>query len=256
MSTPRFFVGGADAVALTAGAEVPLPEAAAHHALRVLRLARGDALTLFDGTGGEWSATLSHAGRHEATVRLGRFDPVERELGFPVTLALAVIATDPMDLAVRKAVELGAAVVAPLIASRTQGVLRGDKAARRLAHWRQIVVAACEQCGRNRVPAVQSPVLFADWCVQQGAGTALLVPAADTSLAAWVASPEVRQRAGEGGLTVAVGPEGGYTDAELSQAAAKHLARVHLGRSVLRAETAALAALATIAAVTGNLPAS
>jgi 16S rRNA (uracil1498-N3)-methyltransferase len=240
-------------VALSADVEFPLPESAAHHALRVLRLARGDALTLFDGAGGEWAATLAHAERREAVVRVERFDPIERELTVRVTLALAVLASDAMDIAVRKAVELGATAIAPLIASRTQGGLRGDKAVRRLAHWRQIAVAACEQCGRNRVPAIAPLASFAEWCAGQGADTALLAPGADLSLAAWVALPAIRQRAAEAGITVAVGPEGGYTDVELGHAAARNVTRAHLGPSVLRAETAALAALATIAAVTGDM---
>jgi 16S rRNA (uracil1498-N3)-methyltransferase len=253
LSAPRFFVGDAETVALGAGAEFPLPEAAAHHALRVLRLARGDALTLFDGAGGEWAATLAHVERREAIVRVECFDPIERELTVRVTLALAVIASDAMDIAVRKAVELGATAIAPVIASRTQGGLRGDKADRRLAHWRQIAVAACEQCGRNRVPAVAAVASFADWCALQGADTALLAPGGDLSLAAWVASPAVRKRGPDVGITVAVGPEGGYTDAEFDEAAARNVARVHLGPSVLRAETAALAAMATIAAISGDV---
>ncbi len=117
---------------------------------------------------------------------------------------------------------------------------------------RQIAVAACEQCGRNRVPAIAPLASFAQWCELQGTDTALLAPGSDLSLAAWVDAPAIRRRATEAGLTVGVGPEGGYTDAELGQAAARNVVRVQLGPSVLRAETAALAALATIAALTGD----
>jgi 16S rRNA (uracil1498-N3)-methyltransferase len=252
MTAPRFHVGDAPDLALVAGGTVALPEGAAHHALRVLRLAVGDALTLFDGTGGEWAATLVHADRRDALVSIERFDAIERELPVQVTLAMSVIASDPMDSAVRKAVELGVTTIVPITAARTQGVLQGDKAARRQAHWRHIAVAACEQCGRNRVPLVTPALAFADWCAQQGSGTSVLAPGASLTLAAWLAQQGNRAQATHVGITVAVGPEGGYSEGELALARQQQLALVNMGARVLRAETAAIAAVATIAAVLGD----
>ncbi|MBS0319992.1 MAG: 16S rRNA (uracil(1498)-N(3))-methyltransferase [Proteobacteria bacterium] len=238
MSAPRFYVPRDDASVWAAGHSVALPESASHHALRVLRLAAGDPLTLFDGRGGEWRATVAAADRRALVATLAHFDPVEREIGVDVTLVQAIIATDPMDLVVRKAVELGVARVVPLVAARTQGTLRGEKAERRLAHWRQIVVAACEQCGRNRIPEVADIVAFDAWVSTAPPTARLLAPGASQSLAA---SLDARP------TTLVVGPEGGWTDAELAQAARRGIARVALGPAILRAETAAIAALAVLA---------
>jgi 16S rRNA (uracil1498-N3)-methyltransferase len=251
MAVPRFYVGEAGGPVGATGSERALPDSAAHHALRVLRLAVGDDVTLFDGSGGEWACTLVHADRQHARVLVGRFDPVERELALEVTLALAVIASDPKDSAVRKAVELGVAAITPLTCARTQGTLRGEKAARRLVHWQQIAVAACDQCGRNRVPVVTPVADYMDWIDAQGTHTAVLAPGAMRMLASWIAA---RATGGDARapVTLGAGPEGGYTPAELEAADARGVVRVGLGTRVLRAETAALAALATVAAVAGD----
>ena len=229
------------------GSSFELPEAAANHALRVLRLGKGDAVALFDGTGGEHRATIVLAGRHAATVRLLGFDPVEREAPVPVTLVMSLIAADPMDFALRKAVELGVHAVLPVIAARSQGRLTGDRAVRRVAHWRAIAVAACEQCGRNRVPPVEAPVQLATWLAEfdGGPGTAaVLAPGAERSLASLAASAPPK--------FLLVGPEGGFTDDEEALAERLGVVPVHLGGRVLRAETAALAALATVNAIAGD----
>ena len=134
--TPRLHV---EDVALAGGATVALPESAAHHALRVLRLRDGDAVTLFDGSGGEWRGSIVAKGRSGALVRVLAHDPVERESPLAVTLALSTLATDAMDYAVRKAVELGVAAIVPVVASRSQGGAAREK---RVDHWRRIAVAA------------------------------------------------------------------------------------------------------------------
>jgi 16S rRNA (uracil1498-N3)-methyltransferase len=137
------------------------------------------------------------------------------------------------------AVELGAAAIGPIVAARSNasGGARNDK---RLAHWRQIAIAACEQCGRNRIPPVEAPLALAEWLSRAKAGV-VLAPGASRSLAALA-----RERAVD---SVLVGPEGGFTDAELALADRNGVARAHLGARILRAETAAAAALATINAV-------
>lgn len=252
MSAPRFYVGTDDGRVPAAGCEGMLPDAAAHHALRVLRMAVGDAITLFDGHGGEAHGTLVHADRRDARVRIDALAPLERELALPVTLALAVIATDPMDSAVRKAVELGVTTLVPLQYARSQGVLRGEKAARRLAHWQQIAVAACEQCGRNRVPQVAPVLAFADWCATAGPDAVMLAPGAPHSLATWLAAALPRASVVHGGIALAVGPEGGYTDVELALADSAGITRAAMGTRVLRAETAAIAAVAIIATTVGD----
>lgn len=246
MPAPRFFVPTAIPADAT-GRSIALPEAIAHHAVRVLRLAAGDAARLFDGQGGEWHGALERVGRSEATVRLERFDPTEREWRGAPTLVQAITAADAMDAAIRKAVELGVAAIHPVTAARSQGVLSVERAERRLVHWRSIAVAACEQCGRNRVPPVAAPIAFHAWLTREGATgarAAIAGPGAGMSLAAYAAEAPLRY--------VVIGPEGGFTDDEMASAIERGLVAVHLGPRVLRADTAAVAALAMIAAVSGD----
>ncbi len=240
--SPRFFVEAPLAV----GTTTELPAAVAHHAVRVLRLAAGDAITLFDGSGGEFAATIASLERDRVAVAIASFDAVEREATRAVALVQAVIAADSMDWAVRKAIELGAAGIVPVIAARSNLPRNGERVEKRLAHWRQIAIAACEQCGRNRIPPIDAPVPFAQWVEREvnGERRAVLAPDASRSLASV---------ARESGVdAVVVGPEGGFTDAELALADRHGTVRVHLGPRILRAETAAAAALATIAAVAGD----
>jgi 16S rRNA (uracil1498-N3)-methyltransferase len=251
MSAPRFFVDRPLPHTPT-GRDFELPEAAARHVALALRMRPGDALALFDGTGGEFAATITRIDKRGVTASIDRFDPVERESPHRVTLVQAVIANDPMDWAVRKAVELGVAAVQPVLAARSQGSARGEKSERRLAHWRGIAIAACEQCGRNRVPGVLAPMTLADWLAGATTTTAaaevatagpvlMLAPGAARSLAIACAAGAPS--------AVIVGPEGGFTDDELALADRCGVERVALGPRVLRAETAAVAALAIVDAL-------
>jgi 16S rRNA (uracil1498-N3)-methyltransferase len=242
--TPRIYVGD-DIVALTPGSEYALPPAAARHVAQVLRLRAGETIALFTGRGGEYVAGLVRVGRGEAVARVERHAIIERESAVPVTLAQSLIAADMMDFAVRKAVELGAVAIVPLQSARSQGLPR-ERALRRAGHWRQVAIAACEQCGRNRVPAIAEVVPFAQW-IASGAideGAAILDAEAPRSLASVVRARPPR--------IVVVGPEGGFTGEEQAQARARGAVPVHLGPRVLRAETAAIAALATIGAIAGD----
>jgi len=245
MSVPRFHV--AKRIAAHAGDVISLPEGVAHHAARVLRLSVGDAVTLFDGQGGEYAATLSHVDKRSARVTIDAFDPVDRESPLDVTLVQAVLATDAMDYAVRKAVELGVTRIAPVLAQRSQRSLDGEKGEKRLMHWRSISIAACEQCGRNRVPMVDAAVPWDKWLREVAAASlpiAIALPGARESLAALAVRAVPR--------SMVIGPEGGFSEAESSACVASGGIAVHLGARVLRAETAAVAALAMLAAVAGD----
>ncbi len=233
-------------VAPIPGSEYVLPAPAARHVAHALRMHVGQALTLFTGAGGEYATTIARIDRRDVVVRVLRHDAVERESPWPVTLVQAVIAADMMDLVVRKAVELGVAAIVPVQAARSQR-LPHERALRRIDHWRQIAVAACEQCGRNRVPDVMPIAGWSDWIAgfgDHGKSVAILDADARHSLAALATTAPPR--------VIAIGPEGGFTAEELRQAGDRGAVAVHVGRRVLRAETAALAALATLDALAGD----
>jgi len=239
---PRIFVGD-DVRALSPDSEYRLSANAARHVALALRMRAGDALTLFTGSGGEYAGTIERIDAREVIARIDRHDPIERESARPVTLAQSLIAAEMMDLVVRKAVELGAVAIAPIFAARSQAI-GVERAGRRTAHWRQIAIAACEQCGRNRVPGVRDIVTFDDWCESSSLATAAILDSeAPQSLAV-----RARQSPPQ---AIVVGPEGGFTHEEVRSATARGATPVHLANRVLRSETAAIAALATLDAIGG-----
>jgi len=240
---PRLHVAG---LVLRAGHTIELPPDAARH-VQVLRLQPGAALTLFDGLGGEWSARVAAMGKREVRAEVLAHHAIERELPVAVTLALAMPAGDRMDFVVEKATELGAAAIVPLVAERSVLRLAGERAEKRRAHWQAIAVAACEQCGRNRVPRIAAPIALPAWLDALPAA-----PAADMRcLLGWQDArpwPAAQAALAPGGaLLLLSGPEGGFSAAEEALARSQRFATVSLGARVLRADTAPLAALAAIA---------
>lgn len=227
---------------LSPGQTLVLPAGAARH-VQVVRMQPGQDVTLFNGDGGQWRAVIEQMGRSEVRVRVTRHEDVEREPEVPVHLAVGIPANDRMDWLVEKATELGCASIQPLVTAR--GILRvaGERAQRKRDHWQAIAAAACEQSGRNRLPAVHEPVAYADWLAAQGAGAARKVV---LSL-----SPQATPLAGGGaagtGWLVLSGPEGGLEEREEAMALAAGFVPVSLGPRVLRAETAPLAALSLLA---------
>lgn len=223
-----------------------LPSEAAHHVVRVLRLAEGDALVVFDGEGREAPATITRALKGAVTVSLGPSVEVSRESPLDISLAQGISSGERMDLTIQKAVELGVRAIQPLATERSIVRLEGERAARRVAHWQAIAVAACEQCGRNRVPAVR-PVLRLDaWLAGLAPGRrhVMLDPLAGTGLAA-LGRPEA-------GMVLLAGPEGGLAPREREMALGAGCAPVRLGPRVLRTETAALAAIAAAQSLWGD----
>ncbi|MGJ7535148.1 MULTISPECIES: 16S rRNA (uracil(1498)-N(3))-methyltransferase [Variovorax] len=236
---PRFHCS----VPLSAGASLALPAGAARH-VQVLRMQPGDALTLFDGAGGEYAATVERMGRSDVAVAVGDHLPVEREAPRAVHLAVGMPANERMDWLVEKATELGVASIQPL--ATAHGVLRlsGERAEKKRAHWEAIAVAACEQCGRNRVPVIHPVQSFTGWLEANEASAVRLV----LSLAEGTRSlADTLQAPNDQGVTVLSGPEGGLSSTEEQQAIARGFAPITLGARVLRAETAALAALVSLA---------
>jgi 16S rRNA (uracil1498-N3)-methyltransferase len=230
------------AAPLRPGDTLELPPEQSRHVAQALRMRVGDALTLFTGTGGEYEATIERIERRDVVVHVGRHVAIERESAFTVTLVQSLIAADMMDLVVRKAVELGVAAIMPVQAARSQGV-PAERTARRAAHWRQIAIAACEQSGRNRIPHVHDVVSLTQWLASTDARAfGVILDASATESLVAVASKTM-----PGALLS--GPEGGFTPEEVQAATARGFVAAHLGPRVLRAETAPLAALATLNAL-------
>ncbi len=230
--------------ALPAGGEIQFPEALAHHAVRVLRLVHGDPVVMFDGSGGETEARLAVRGK-AVFAMLGEHRAVERESPLTVVLVQALATGDKMDWVVQKAVELGASAIQPVQAERSVLRLSGERAGKRLAHWRQIAVAASEQCGRNRIAGVLPVMSLAHWL-------AASVDALRYVLAPGGAGGFGGEARPQQAVHLLIGPEGGWSEAELATCDAAGCIRLTLGPRILRTETAGLAALAAMQARWGD----
>jgi 16S rRNA (uracil1498-N3)-methyltransferase len=231
---------------LAAGETRQLPQDVAAHVARVLRARAGQLLTLFDGRGGEYDATIVQIDRRGVQVRIELHRAIERESPLPVTLLQALARGERMDFIVQKATELGVAAIVAMGGDRSVVRLDAEGLARRCEHWRAVAISACEQCGRNRVPTISHAADLASACGEVDATSVrlLLAPDADQTLIA------VTRQAAR--IALAVGPEGGFSDEELSLAQQQGFTFCRLGPRVLRAETAPLAALAAIQAVAGD----
>ena len=243
MMTSRFFCPPP----LVSGSLAELPPAAAHHALRVLRLGVGDPVVLFDGAGGEYPGRIAEAGR-AVRVQLGGREEATRESPLELVLAQALPAGDKMDFVVQKAVELGVARIQPLAAARSVVRLAGERAARRTEHWRQVAISACEQCGRNRLPEIAPILDLRQWLGQL---------AQDNEMQRLLLSPHggrrLRELAGATRFLLLVGPEGGLEAEEVAATKRAGFAELSLGPRTLRTETAGPAALAALGALYGDI---
>ena len=235
---PRFYI----AAALHPGMQVDFPDEAAHHAARVLRLRTGEAVTLFDGRGGEYEAQIVAAGRSGVRVAVGSHHERERESPLSITLLQGVSSSDRMDFIIQKAVELGVAAVQPVLTAKSVVRLSNERGAAKLVHWQRVAIAACEQCGRNRVPEIGEALPISRYVPHDASTKIVLSPLAPKNLTQFVQSP----------LTLAVGPEAGFDAAEEDLLAQKGFVPARLGPRILRTETAALAALAALNALRGD----
>ena len=231
---------------LVAGAEIGLPSSAAHHAAQVLRLRVGDAVTLFDGEGGEYGAQIARVTPRAVSLRVLERRAIERESPLSITLVQALVSSERMDYAIQKAVELGAVAIAPVATVRCVTRLDGARAHRRVEHWRQIVIASSEQCGRNRLATVHTPCELREWLRRpsQSILRLLLAPSTRHALADLPAPKEA--------IELLVGPEGGLAPEEETAAVAAGFSGVRLGPRILRTETAGPAMLAAMNALWGD----
>lgn len=245
MRIPRLFLDAP----LVPGADVALPPQAAVHAVRVLRIGAGDALTLFNGDGHDYPATLTAATGGRAVARVGARRPSSLESPLRVTLAQALARGEKMDWIVQKATELGVTAILPLVTERSEVKLDDARAGKRVAHWRAIAIAACEQSGRSSVPAVAAPQPLGDWLramdAQPRATQLALHPTGGATPRTLAPPPSA--------VTLAVGPEGGFGERDLAALQAAGFGALTLGPRILRTETAGLAAIAALQALYGDL---
>lgn len=243
MSTFRLF----SPVQLRPNADLSLGGQQARYVGRVLRLRAGDALTVFDGSGGEYPATIARVTKQELSLSVG--DHVARNAESPLRTRLVqgISRGDRMDIVVQKTTELGVHRISPVLTEFSVVKFDAERAAKRHMHWRKVAQNACEQCERNIVPFIDAPQSLNDWFADNrdmnGPGLILRAGALDVLPA--VAPPD-------GELTILIGPEGGFSDAEHERAARAGLRAVTLGPRVLRTETAALAALSIAQATWGD----
>lgn len=233
---------------LSAGAELLLPEDTANHLLRVLRLGDGDDCVLFNGDGHDYPATITLAAKREARARLGAPVAVHTESPRPLYLLQGIARGEKMDLILQKATELGITAVLPVNAERTEVKLDAQRMEKRVAHWRSVIVSACEQSGRARVPALALPQSLADAtrAVPPDAVKLTLDPQGEHRLA-------TLQAAADTPIVVAIGPEGGWSPRDRQTLAAAGFQGLQLGPRILRTETAGLAAIAALQAKLGDL---
>lgn len=232
MRIPRIFLDQA----LAAGQEYSLPGDRAHYLANVLRLAAGRPLIMFNGLGGEYTATLVSASKRQAIIQIEKFVDVDRESPLKIELVIGLARGDRMDWIVQKATELGVARIVPLYTERTEVKLSGARLDKKLQHWRQIIVSACEQSQRNCLPLLAEPKEFSAFVGQNDAQQKLILHPA-------IESFDFSHAKQTSQVTILVGPEGGFSDGEVEVAVAQGFAGWQLGPRILRAETAPIAAL-------------
>ena len=241
MRIPRIYTGQE----LQAESAVDLEPGPSQHLARALRMQVGDALVLFDGRGGEYPATITAIGKQQVSVTTGAHREREVESPLHIHLGIAISRGDRMDWVVQKATELGVGDITPLLSERKEVKLKGERAAKKVGHWQQIAISACEQCGRNRVPGIAPLTHLDDWSAS--------VEAAQKFVLHHRAQTRIAGSGNPGTIALLIGPEGGLSDGEIATAEARGFIPLRLGQRVLRTETAPLAALAILQARWGDM---
>ena len=233
---------------LAQGIELALPENAAQHLARVLRLKVGDECVLFNGDGNDYAARIIAMGKRELRVAVAAGRQVDNESPLAITLLQGVARGEKMDLILQKATELGVTAIVPLWSQRSEVKLDEARTGKRLAHWRGVVASACEQCGRARVPKVEEPVSLALALGALPAGGLRLILDPQGELALGTLSVDDGTS-----LALAVGPEGGWSPTDREQLLAAGFRGLRLGPRILRTETAGLAAISALQSRLGDL---
>lgn len=238
MRLSRFFVE----TPLALGTHI-LPEAQAHYLGRVLRLAVGAQVQLFDGSGNEFIATLSEISKKSVTAEISQVLAGQADSPLNIHLGQGLSRGERMDWAIQKATELGVQQITPLFTERCEVRLKDERAEKRLAHWQQVAISACEQCGRSTIPSINPPQLLSDW---------LKTTEAELKLVLHPVAEPLTSHSKPASLAFVIGPEGGLTDHEVEQAQAHNFHAARLGPRVLRTETAPVVALSVAQQLWGD----
>lgn len=242
MRIPRIYLPAA----LTSGDTLELDANAFNHAIRVLRLKQGFQIILFNGEGGEYEAELVDVERRSARAKIGAFIDKDSESPLNITLAQCISRGEKMDYTIQKAVELGVNKIQPLFSERCGVKLEKNRVAKKHEHWQSVVISACEQSGRNRIPEVLAPQDLQSWLQDNKADCKItLAPSSQTSL------KQLEQPSGE--IALLIGPEGGLSDQEIEQSIAQGFTGIRLGPRILRTETAGLVVLSALQHQWGDL---
>ena len=228
---PRFFFDGS----IAQGVALSLPEKSSHHLARVLRLKIKDEVVVFNGEGGEYRCVIESIDKKSVTVLPLSFSEANRTSEPVIHLGLAVLKNDVMDRALSRATELGAQIITPVIADNS--TVAHKIIHKRQAHWQQVVLSACEQCGLNLPPTLMPPITLLSW-LQTSTGTTKLIALGD--------GDRFEPTSRTGSIDLAIGPEGGFAQHELEAARQSNFTPVRFGPRVLRAETAPVAAISTL----------
>lgn len=235
------------AISLQEQTDIHLNEEATHHVARVLRAKVGDELTLFNGQGGEFSAVIKEINKKTVTVEIKKFLPREVESSLQLCLAQGISRGEKMDYTIQKAVELGVQTIQPLFTERCNVKLDSDRKEKRLQHWRSIVIGACEQSGRNRIPEVLETADFNKWCQQVTADWKfILAPNATKKLSELAIAKN-------SSVVLLIGPEGGLSEKEINTAISHGFISLNLGPRILRTETAGMAAITALQCYAGDM---
>ncbi len=231
---------------LTVNEPLILDEAATHHLARVLRAEVGEAITVFNGQGGEYHGVIAGISKKAVTVALSTFDPRECESPVEMVLGQGIARGEKMDFIIQKAVELGVSKIVPLQTERGNVHLSADRMEKRHQHWQSVLISACEQCGRNRLPTLLPAMNLNAFLAEKQADLQfVLSPHASTQLSFTGLKPR--------SVAILIGPEGGLSANEIAQAERHHFSALALGPRVLRTETAALVALSVLQTGFGDL---
>jgi 16S rRNA (uracil1498-N3)-methyltransferase len=241
MRIPRIFTEHT----LAKGSQLELEPGPSAHVARAMRMRDGDILTLFNGRGGEYTATINTVGKKTVSIDIGEHRNPETESPLAILLGIAVSRGDRMDWVIQKATELGVRRLSPLLTERTEVKLKGDRADKKRLHWRQVAIAACEQCGRNKIPEIEPLQSLSNWIESAEAERKFVLHHRALARSGGTEAPA--------SIALLVGPEGGLSDAEISLAENAGYQSLRLGPRVMRTETAPLAAIAILQSQWGDM---